>query len=242
MSRITDWINSIAAITAACAAVAIPFVIDHSQSNLAKSFQAENEQTTSILEAQNRKVGIAQILSDNYEVTCKKRLAIVRLVEDWLINDPKDKAIIYRHLEVTEEKDSCSTEEKNNINTKREEIKGELLSILPEGNVKLLLSPFRIGIHFLDENEELKYEANELKSALIEKGIDRNKIIINGKSKQWFDKTGGLSSDQIRYEENSEREIANALDSVLKQVYPRRSFKLQPIRGKSLNYISIFLK
>jgi hypothetical protein len=50
------------------------------------------------------------------------------------------------------------------------------------------------------------------------------------------------SSDQIRYFAGNERDVAYALQNVLKESYPKYSFKLQTVYTPSSGAISIFLK
>lgn len=90
-----EWINLFITIAGT---IAIPGMI----------YITQKDQTDRI-EHQNRKVGVAQLLSDNYEATCEQRLATSNLIEKWLakdlsrnVDDPfKDILLKYLRIGVT---------------------------------------------------------------------------------------------------------------------------------------------
>lgn len=88
------------------------------------------------------------------------------------------------------------------------------------------LSAYAISIHFLNTNNDLKSEAEAIKEILLVRGISESSIEIRGLSQSWFNSTGGLSSNQIRYEKNSEYEAATALQVILKEDSPKKKFNL----------------
>lgn len=104
-----------------------------------------------------------------------------------------------------------------------------------------LLKTTSISIHFL-KSIQLQQEGENIKVQLIECGISADKITVKGFPQSWFDSNGGLSSNQIRYERNTEEQVAEELKSLLEVAYPKRSFNLQTIKGRTPNSISIFLK
>ena len=100
------------------------------------------------------------------------------------------------------------------------------------------LKDFEIGIYYKNSSPNsavYQREAKEIKQKLIEVGILKSKLKIDDK---W---NGKISDYQIRYELGSEDKVADALHTVLEKVYPQKKFRKQTIRGKTPNFISIFL-
>lgn len=251
-TKLIEWINLLITIAGT---IAIPGMIYFTQTN-----------QTDRIEFQNRKVGVAQLLSDNYAATCEQRLATSNLIEEWLTkdlssdaNDPfKDILLKYLRIGLASENQQESNQaciaaiedEVLRINNLTPESPSQAVNIQPDGasadiisKNRAVLSSFKIAIHYLSSDTSLEEEAQKIKEILLQKaGFSKNQLTVRGLSKDWFDIAGGLSSDQIRFEEGSENQAAIALKEILEEVYQNRSFKLQKIRGTSPNYISIFLK
>jgi Caspase domain len=97
------------------------------------------------------------------------------------------------------------------------------------------LKNFEIKIFYKAESpnsEFYKVEATEIQKKLTDIGI--NNVNIKG---SWTDE---VSDYQIRYEQGTEDEAAEALKIVLDKIHPKKSFRKQTIRGSSLKSISIF--
>ena len=87
---------------------------------------------------------------------------------------------------------------------------------------------FEIKIFYKGDSpntESYRSEANVIQSKLREVGLDN--VIIGG---AW---SAEVSDYQIRFERDTEGEIANDLQDVLSEIYPEKSFRLQTIRGQS---------
>lgn len=111
-----------------------------------------------------------------------------------------------------------------------------------DATIKLLiekfLENFEIGIYYKSSSSNsalYKRQAQEIKQKLIQIGILETKLKIVD---QW---SGEISSYQIRYERKKEEDVADALQKILKEVYPQQQFNKQTIRGQSPDFISIFL-
>ncbi|MEM7757376.1 MAG: GUN4 domain-containing protein [Cyanobacteria bacterium P01_A01_bin.40] len=104
------------------------------------------------------------------------------------------------------------------------------------------LKNYTITIHYLNRDSQLIQEAQLIQNKLVQYGFTPEQVRSRGLSQGWFNSSGGLSSNQIRYERDIEDEEAEVLQEVLSEVYPVREFNLQTIKGNSPNSISIFLK
>ena len=103
------------------------------------------------------------------------------------------------------------------------------------GQVEQLQS-FEIEIFYKGDSsnaESYRSEANVIQSKLREVGLSN--VSIGG---AW---SADVSDYQIRYERDTEEEIAKVLKDVLGEIYQEESFRLQTIRGQTPDYISIFL-
>ncbi|MEB3357603.1 MAG: CHAT domain-containing protein [Synechococcales bacterium] len=123
-------------------------------------------------------------------------------------------------------------------------VKNETQEVSPDPKKQEIVSTldnYNIGICYLDSVAQLQEEGTFIKQELIEYGLSENRIQVRGLPQSWFDSTGGLSSDQIRYESGTEDQAAQALKEALAQSNIARNFNLQTIRGSSPNSISIFL-
>ena len=213
-------------------------------------------------EKENRKVGIAQILSENYDASCLKKVDTEKLISSWFNIDAADVAGLINYL--YHDFDSCSEEEQilildrirylqtyaalrkliGYIDAKEKEILLEENEKVKELVLESLLSTldkYKINIHYLESKQALKSEAECIEKKL-EESLDKLKVQVRGLSQAWFDSTGGLSDNQIRYEREKEDKAAIALQQLLTKVYPAKQFRLQTIRGSTSNSISIFLK
>ncbi len=104
--------------------------------------------------------------------------------------------------------------------------------------VNQYLQDFEIGIYYKQsspESSKYKRQAEEIKKRLIDIGILKSNLkIVN----QW---NGQISRYQIRFERESEADVADALQTVLAEIYPEEKFDKQTILGKTSGFISIFL-
>ncbi|NES80975.1 MAG: hypothetical protein F6K10_05970 [Moorea sp. SIO2B7] len=180
-------------------------------------------------------------MSDNYKADCLQRLDTVDLVESWFELDDDDRRGLHDYLNTAPADQDCP-ENQQEVEEKLREIEKTVVAEYSVENFVSTLSTYKIAIHFLETRQDLKSEAEAIRESLSAKGISETNIKISGLSQAWFDANGGLSSDQIRYERNSELQAAIALQRILEKAYPKKQFHLQTIRGSSPNYISIFLK
>ena len=192
---------------------------------------------TSSTEKQNRKVGIAQILSDNYSADCQQQIDTTHLIDSWFDIDEADTAGLINYLQ--DGTKDCSQTQEEIIRNKVKVLQTDIVAVAQLDDA---LKNYKITIHYLDSDKKLKSEAESLKSSLETASSNQLSVSVKGKSQSWFDSTGGLSDDQIRYERVTEIQAAVALQQLLTKAYPTRQFRLQTIRGTTPNSISIFLK
>lgn len=96
------------------------------------------------------------------------------------------------------------------------------------------INKYRIQVFYDSSQNGHQSEANDIKNALIDLGVNSDIQVLPQGDR--------ASTDQIRYYEQSERDVAEALQFVLSETYTRRSFNLQTVYTESPGSISIFLK
>ncbi|NES81595.1 MAG: hypothetical protein F6K10_09405 [Moorea sp. SIO2B7] len=114
-----------------------------------------------------------------------------------------------------------------------DETRSEASSIAEEAR-RLMVNRYKIQIFYNDKKPEQMSEAYEIKSALVSQGVTSTIEVRQQRDT--------ASSDQIRYFEQNERDVALALQDILNSSYSQRSFVLQPVVTPSPGSISIFLK
>lgn len=96
------------------------------------------------------------------------------------------------------------------------------------------VNEYQIKIFYNRKKSEQKIIAFEIKQALEDVGVTSLIKVLPQRDK--------ASSDQIRYFPENESEVANALQSILTETYPKRSFRLQRVYTRTPGEVSIFLK
>ncbi|PZD70185.1 hypothetical protein C1752_17114 [Acaryochloris thomasi RCC1774] len=96
-----------------------------------------------------------------------------------------------------------------------------------------IVNTYKIAIYYNQEKSEQKEEAFEIKKSLEQAGV---KSSIQVKPQK-----DSASSNQIRYFNDTEREVAYALQNILGESYTKEIFNLQTVYTPSPNFISIFL-
>ncbi|MEO0647582.1 MAG: hypothetical protein AAFZ17_15715 [Cyanobacteria bacterium J06650_10] len=97
-----------------------------------------------------------------------------------------------------------------------------------------IISEYEIQIFYNRDKSGQEEEAFDIKRVLETEGV-RSEI-------QVLSQQDRASSDQIRYFAENERDVAFALQNVLRQSYSARRFNLQTVYTPSPNSVSIFLK
>ncbi|MDZ7996102.1 MAG: hypothetical protein RM022_013460 [Nostoc sp. EfeVER01] len=97
-----------------------------------------------------------------------------------------------------------------------------------------IVNEYKIQIFYNQSKSDEKTVALAIKDALEGAGVKSTIQVLPQVDK--------ASSDQIRYFAKNEREVAYALQNILGEAYPKRSFKLQTVYTPSPGLISIFLK
>ncbi|MBW4541388.1 MAG: hypothetical protein KME43_19945 [Myxacorys chilensis ATA2-1-KO14] len=97
-----------------------------------------------------------------------------------------------------------------------------------------IVNEYKIQIFYNESKPDQKKVAFEVKDALEKSGVKSTIQVLPQLDK--------ASSNQIRYFAETEREVAYALQNVLGEAYPKRSFKLQTVYTSSPGSISIFLE
>jgi hypothetical protein len=231
-----DPLEKISAIATIIGAIAIPFVIHFGQG---------------MTERQNRKVGIAQIFTEQAEEECPHRLSTSRLIDQLFKNDldNSDDIAINQYLgDCQTQDDAVQTEVEAEIAQREANViapdNSTSLSV-EEGLIDIsersvaLLSDYEIEIFYLVGKSKEEAEANDIGEKLRNLGLT---VTITPITEERLSTLGGLSDDQIRYEPDREAQVAVALKRLLDTNYEERKFRLQTIRGRTNNYISIFLK
>ena len=122
--------------------------------------------------------------------------------------------------------------------------KKEISAIIKQLKIDILKG-FEIVIfypNFGSDKIDLQDKATEIKRHLEGQGLQSDKIRTKSFTKEWITKIGGLSNNQIRYERGVEDEAAKIVKEILDNSNIKPKFRLQTIRGRSENYLSIFLK
>ena len=114
-----------------------------------------------------------------------------------------------------------------------------LSSKIKDGNDSLLklVNDYSIQIFFNENISGQKKEAFEIKEGLVRLGV-KSPIDVRVRPKQ-LDKA---SSNQIRYYDANERDVAYALQEILAKTDPGMRFNLQTVYTPSPGSVSIFLK
>ncbi len=232
-----DPLERITAVATIIGAIAIPLVIHFGQG---------------IAERQNRKVGIAQIFAVQAGEECPHRLSTSRLIDQLFKNDLDDSD----DLAINQYLADCQTQDDDvKAEVKTEIAQREAKVIAPEISTSLsgedaqidinkrsiaLLSDYKIEIFYLEEKGKEEKTANAIAKAL--RGLGLTLVTVTSITEERLSGLGGLSDDQIRFEPDREVQVAVALKRLLDANYKERQFRLQTIRGRTNNYISIFLK
>ncbi|AFY38668.1 hypothetical protein Lepto7376_2386 [[Leptolyngbya] sp. PCC 7376] len=97
-----------------------------------------------------------------------------------------------------------------------------------------IVSEYKIQIFYNEGKPDQKVEAEDIKLSLEEAGVETEIQVLPQQDK--------ASSDQIRYFAENERDVAFALQSVLRKSYSSRRFNLQTVYTPSPGSVSIFLE
>ena len=213
-----DLINCLSGFLGALGALAIPVSIWINQ-------KTHTEQ----LEKQNRQLEITQMISQLYKANCQEKIDSLDLIYGWFEEDILDITPVKNYLKIGSDQD-CKEKIQQDVNSQ---------SFIQENMKKL--AKYKIGIYYLEGNPQLQQEAKSIQDKLKNYKFLQN-VKTSGKDQGWFDRRGGLSDNQIRYEKGVEDEAAAALQNVLSGVYPERNFRLQTIKGSSEDFVSIMLK
>ena len=221
------------------------------------SYTSNRDQVNYELNKANHRLNIAKILLDNYDASCPEKLYAIRLIITSFNTDSTDTISLINYL--TLDLDSCVGQEKELVNDQVKDLQADAVlsqdsseekekveELILERSLNTL-DKYQIHIHYLKSNDDLKSEAELIKAKLIEATIEQKSlqqldVKVRGLSQAWFDSTGDLSDNQIRYEREKEDQAAIALQYLLTEVYSKRQFRLQTIRGSSPKSVSIFLK
>lgn len=96
------------------------------------------------------------------------------------------------------------------------------------------VSTYKVQILYNKNKPNQKLEAEKIKSALVNEGVTSSiEVSSHGDT---------ASSNQIRYYAANELEVARALQRILTEAYPQRSFDLQTVYTKTPGSVSIFLR
>lgn len=102
-----------------------------------------------------------------------------------------------------------------------------------ESSVKLV-NDYSIQVLYNDKRADQEERAKELKAKLEKEGVSTDISISKSPDT--------ASSNQIRYFEENERDVAYALQIVLGKAVPRTNFNLQTVYTETPGSVSIFLK